>query len=91
MKSIDEADAQARFDEILDEAQQQPIVIRRQGRDVAVIVRAADYERLRALNVQSFLGLREEVARDQGGPPPTHTLLKEIGYAGWSEVLSARA
>ena len=35
--------------------------------------------------------VREEVARDQGGPPPTHALLKEIGYAGWSEVLSARA
>ena len=64
MKSIDQAEAQARLDEILDEAQQQPIVIRRQGRDVAVIVSAADYERLRALNIQSFLGLREEAARE---------------------------
>lgn len=64
MKSIDEAEVQARFDEILDEAQQQLIVIRRQGRDVAAIVSAADFERLRALNVQSFLGLREEVARE---------------------------
>jgi class 3 adenylate cyclase len=35
--------------------------------------------------------IREEVARDRGGPPPTHALLKEIGYVGWSEVLSARA
>ncbi len=35
--------------------------------------------------------VREEVARDQGGPRPTHALLKEIGYAGWSEVLAARA
>ena len=34
---------------------------------------------------------REEVARDQGGPPPAHALLREIGYAGWSEILSARA
>lgn len=64
MKSIDEAEAQARLDEILDEAQQQPIVIRRQARDVAAIVSARDYERLRALNVQSFLDLREEVARE---------------------------
>ena len=35
--------------------------------------------------------VREEVARDEGGPPPTHALLKEIGYVGWSELLSARA
>jgi hypothetical protein len=31
MKSIDEAEAQARLDEILEEAQRQPIVIRRQS------------------------------------------------------------
>jgi hypothetical protein len=31
VKSIDEAEAQARLDEILEEAQRQPIVIRRQG------------------------------------------------------------
>jgi hypothetical protein len=30
MKSVDEAEAQAHWDEILDEAQRQPIVIRRQ-------------------------------------------------------------
>ena len=35
--------------------------------------------------------VREEVARDKGGPAPTHALLKEIGYLGWSELLSARA
>jgi class 3 adenylate cyclase len=35
--------------------------------------------------------VREEVARDRGGAPPTHALLKEIGYAGWSDVFSARA
>jgi len=35
--------------------------------------------------------VREEVARDRGGAVPTHALLREIGYAGWSDVLSARA
>ena len=35
--------------------------------------------------------MREEVSRDRGGPAPTHALLGEIGYRGWSEVLSARA
>lgn len=35
--------------------------------------------------------VREEVARDTGGAAPTHALLKQIGYVGWSDVLSARA
>jgi hypothetical protein len=33
-------------------------------RNVAAIVSAADSERLRALNVQSVLGLRERIARE---------------------------
>jgi prevent-host-death family protein len=64
VKSIDEAEAATRLDEILNEAEQQPIVIRRQGRDFAAIVSAADYEPLRTLNVQSFLSLREQLARE---------------------------
>ena len=35
--------------------------------------------------------MREEVARDRGGPVPIHAALREIGYVGWSELLSARA
>ena len=46
MKSVDEAEAKVHLDEILEEAQRQPIVIRRQGRDQAVVVSLADYERL---------------------------------------------
>jgi len=78
LKSIDEAEAQARFDETLDEAQQQPIVIRRQGRDVAAIVSAADCERLRDLNVQSFLCLREEVAREGAANGLTEKRLADL-------------
>jgi class 3 adenylate cyclase len=34
--------------------------------------------------------VREEVERDRNGAIPTHALLKEIGYVGWSELLSQR-
>jgi hypothetical protein len=34
--------------------------------------------------------IREEVAHDHGGHEPTHKGLREIGYIGWSELLSAR-
>ena len=34
--------------------------------------------------------VREEVARDRSGTIPTHATLHEIGYVGWSELLSQR-
>jgi prevent-host-death family protein len=64
MKTIDEAEAQARLDEVFEEAQRQPIVITRQGRDTAVVVSIADYERLRVANVIDLLRLRDEVAME---------------------------
>jgi len=60
MKSIVEAEAQGRFDEILEGAQRQPIVIMRQGRDIAVVVSIATYESRRRENIQaSFRSKRD--------------------------------
>jgi prevent-host-death family protein len=62
MKSVTATEAKNRLGAILDEAQRGPIVIRRQDRDIAVVLSMADYERLRAGNIQAFLDLRNEVA-----------------------------
>ena len=62
MKSVPATEAKNRLGAILDEAQREPIVIRRQDRDIAVVLSMADYERLRAGNIQAFLELRNEVA-----------------------------
>ena len=62
MKSVSEAGAKSRFGAILHAAQREPIVIRRQDLDIAVVLSMADYERLRAGNIQAFLDLRKEVA-----------------------------
>jgi len=64
MKFIDEAEAQARLDEILDEVQRQPIVIRRQGRESAILLSLVEFERLRSNNIRAFLELRNGVARE---------------------------
>ena len=64
MKSIDEAEAQARLDEILNEAQRQPIIIRRQGKEAAILLSLVEFERLRSDNIRAFLELRNDVARD---------------------------
>ena len=67
MKSVPATEAKNRLGAILDEAQREPIVIRRQDRDIAVVLSMADYERLRAGNIQAFLELRNEVAAQAAG------------------------
>ena len=62
MKIVAATDAKNRLGAILDEAQREPIVIRRQDRNIAVVLSMADYERLRAGNIRAFLDLRKEVA-----------------------------
>lgn len=64
MKSISETEAKNRLDSILDEAQREPIVIRRQERDIAVVLSLRDYERLRVANVEAFLDIRNQIAAE---------------------------
>lgn len=64
MKTVSDTEATKRLDAILDEAQREPIVIRRQDRDMAVILSVGEYERLRAASVQAFLDLRNQVAAE---------------------------
>ena len=62
MKTVAATEAKNRLGAILDDAQREPVVIRRQDRDVAVVMSMAEYERLRTGNVRAFLELRNEVA-----------------------------
>jgi prevent-host-death family protein len=62
MKAIAATEAKNRLGAVLDEAQREPILIRRQDRDIAVVLSIADYERLRGGNIQTFLELRRQVA-----------------------------
>jgi prevent-host-death family protein len=54
MRHISATEAKQRLAALLDAAQSEPVVIRRQKRDVAVLLSMRDYERLRALNVEEF-------------------------------------
>lgn len=78
MKFIDEVEAQARLDEILDEAQQQPIAIRREGADIAVVLSMPEYELLRLAPVREFLALRDEVAREASASGLSEARLSEL-------------
>jgi prevent-host-death family protein len=78
MKTVAATEAKNRLGAILDEAQHEPIVIRRQGRDIAVVLSMADYERLRTGNIQAFLDLRNEVATRAAANGLTDERLAEL-------------
>ncbi len=78
MKSVAATDAKNRLGAILDEAQREPIVIRRQDREIAVVLSMADYERLRSGNIQAFLELRKQVAAEAAANGLTKERLNEL-------------
>ena len=63
MRYVSATEAKQRFAAVLDAAQREPVVIRRQKRDVAVVLSPREYERLRALNVEEFQRFCDRVAQ----------------------------
>lgn len=54
MKTVAASDARQSFAAVVDAAAREPVVIRHQQRDVAVVLSMAEYERLTQLNKAEF-------------------------------------
>jgi prevent-host-death family protein len=54
MRYVSATEAKQALAAVLDAAQREPVVIRRQQRDVAVVLSMQEYERLTALNAEEF-------------------------------------
>ena len=78
MKTVPATEAKNRLGAILDDAQHEPVVIRRQDRDIAVVLSMADYERLRSGNIQAFLDLRKRIADEAAANGLTDQSLNEL-------------
>ena len=78
MKTVAATEAKNRLGAILDEAQREPIVIRRQDRDIVVVLSMAEYERLRSGNVRAFLELRDEIAAEAAAKGLTGARLRRL-------------
>jgi len=63
MQSISATEAKQRLAALLDAAQREPVMIRRQNRDVAVVLSPREYDRLRALNASEFQGFCDRVSQ----------------------------
>lgn len=62
MRSISATDAKQRLAALLDAAQREPVMIRRQQRNVAVVLSADEYDRLRGLNIAELQAFCDRVA-----------------------------
>ena len=62
MRYVSATDAKQRLAALLDAAQREPVIIRRQNRDVAVLLSPQEYDRLRALNAAEFQRFCDRVA-----------------------------
>jgi prevent-host-death family protein len=78
MRSVSATEAKQRLAALLDAAQREPVVIRRQKRDVAVLLSTQEYERLRALNRAEFQRFCDRVAEKAAARGLTEEKLAEI-------------
>ena len=78
MRYISATDAKQRFAEVIDTAQREPVIIRRQKREVAVVLSPQEYDRLRAANVAELERLCDVVGRRARARGLTEDKLAEI-------------
>jgi prevent-host-death family protein len=70
--------AKQRLAALLDAAQREPVVIRRHERDVAVLLSAEEYDRLRDLNAAEFQRFCDRVSDQAEARGMTETVLNEL-------------
>lgn len=78
MRYVSATDAKQRLAALLDAAQREPVVIRRQKRDVAVLLSPEEYNRLRALNAAEFQRFCDRVAKNAAARGLTGKKLAKI-------------
>jgi prevent-host-death family protein len=78
VRSISATEAKQRLAALLDAAQREPIVIRRQKRDVAVLLSAQEYERLRDLNAADFQRFCDRMGEQAAARGLDEAKLKQI-------------
>ena len=66
MKTYSATEAKQRLTAVLDEAQREPVAIRRHNRDVAVIMLPHEYARLKALNIEELQQVGARLAAEFG-------------------------
>ena len=64
MQYVSATEAKQRLATIMDAAQTEPVMIKRQNREVAVLLSPREYDRLRGVNIRDFEEFCEQVGRN---------------------------
>lgn len=78
MRYVSASDAKQKLAAILDAAQREPVMIRRQKRDVAVLLSAQEYERVCTVNREEILRFSDRVSKKAKAQGLTEEKLQEI-------------
>jgi prevent-host-death family protein len=78
MQTVSATDAKQRLAALLDAAQREPVLIRRQNRDVAVIMSAEEYKRMRDLAPADFQRFCDRVAAQAKSRGMTASKLRKL-------------
>jgi prevent-host-death family protein len=78
MKVVSATDAKQRLAALLDAAQREPVLIRRQNRDVAVIMSAEEYDRIRGVHNDQFEQFCDRISEQAKARGLTEEILADI-------------
>lgn len=78
MQYVSATDAKQNMAALIDTAQREPVTIRRQNRDVAIVLSPAEYQRLRGLNLAEFQSFCDRVGRQAEANGLTEDKLAEL-------------
>ena len=78
MRSVLSVEAEKDFDGLLHVGKREPVFIREENRDVAVMISPEEYERLRRIKVDRFNAICDQIATEAKARGMTEELLAEI-------------